>query len=70
MTEPVRERDRGDNAWGWIVRVGSFAVFVHAAILSESPNFGIAFLAICGAAFPAKDFRAILRAWRSRNGGD
>jgi hypothetical protein len=67
----VTERsDRGDNAWGWVVRAASLGVFIHAAILSSTPNFGIAFLAICGAAFPAKDFRGMLRQWRGRNGGE
>lgn len=67
MTE---RSDRGDTAWGWVVRGVSLGVFIYSAILSKTPNFGIAFLAICGAAFPAKDFRAMLRSWRSRNGGE
>lgn len=67
MTE---RSDRGDIAWGWIVRGVSLGVFVHAAILSNSPNFGIAFLAICGAAFPARDFRAMLRSWRNGRNGE
>lgn len=67
--------DRGDTAWGWVVRGGSFVAFLFSAIVlplkGQTPNFGVAFLAICGAAFPTKEFRALLRGWRNgRNGGN
>lgn len=42
-------------------------VFIHQAIIRHSNvNFGIAFLAMCAAALPLREFGGILRSWMNR----
>lgn len=61
---------RGEQLWGWVVRLGCGFVFVHATVLREVPNFLIATLAIAGAALPLEQFGRVLVAWFGRRNGN
>jgi hypothetical protein len=65
----VSGSERGDRAWSWVVKIGSFGVFVYATTFRGSePSFGIAFLAIAAAVLPTAELRRVLRRWK--DGGD
>lgn len=45
-------------------------VFIHQAIIRQANvNFGIAFLAMCAAVFPIREFASFLRSWFEKRGG-
>lgn len=59
--------ERGATLWGWAIRVMGAGVFIHQAIIRHSNvNFGIAFLAMCAAALPLREFGGVLRSWMNR----
>jgi hypothetical protein len=66
----VSERGRGEVSFDWIRRIACLAGFVFVAFIKESGTWTvpIAFLSMCGAVFPAAEFRALLKGWRTRNG--
>lgn len=66
----VNGTERGDRAWSWVVKIGSFGVFVFAATgLGPEPNFGIMFLALAAAVMPTNELRRYIRN-RWGDGGD
>lgn len=64
----MTEKARGEVSFDWLRRVVCLSGFVYAAFIKQDPSVPMAFLSLCGAAFPAAEFRALLRSWRSRNG--
>ena len=61
--------DRGSTAWGWVVRIGSFGMFIYIGIFRGSTvNFGFAFLAIAAATLPIKELGTFLKSWRDKGG--
>jgi hypothetical protein len=63
----VTERARGEVAWDWLRRAVCLVGFVYGAFVKEGVSVIIVFLSLCGAVFPAAEFRALLKSWR-RNG--
>jgi len=63
----VTEKARGETAWDWLRRAICLGGFVYGAFIKDGVNVVIVFLSLCGAVFPANEFRALLRSWR-RNG--
>ena len=59
---------KADAIWGRVVQGVCLALFGYGFIRGGGPGFSVMFLAIVGAVFPTKDFRAFLRQWRSSNG--
>lgn len=49
-------------------RGSALGVFLFSTVIlplmGKTPHFGVAFLAICAAAFPSKEFRGLIRSWR------
>jgi hypothetical protein len=64
----VTERERGETTFDWVRRVVCLGGFVFVAFIRESTGWTVpvAFLAMCGAVFPAVEFRELLRGWRNR----
>jgi hypothetical protein len=66
----TEQPERGTTAWGWVVRIGSFGMFVYIGVFRGSTvNFGIAFLAISAAALPIKELGIFLKSWRNKQDG-
>jgi hypothetical protein len=61
---------RGDVIYGRVVQAVMLGLFSLGFIRGGGPGFAVMFLALVGAVFPLKEFRAILRSWRNGKNGD